>query len=70
MSLDEGGIQYIELRQMEVEKIPGWVGVPEETRSRMIATAKNFTTQTTFRDHADSERDFGRCERVGVSVLA
>lgn len=49
MSLDEGGTHYMDLRQMEVEKIPGWVGASEEMRGRIVAAAKIFLTDTQFR---------------------
>jgi hypothetical protein len=49
MSVDEGGTHYMDLRQMEVEKIPGWVGASEGMRGRIIAAAKTFLTETPFR---------------------
>jgi hypothetical protein len=49
MSLDEGGTHYLNLRQMEVEKLPGWLGASEGMRGRIVAAAKIFLMETPFR---------------------
>jgi hypothetical protein len=48
MSVDEGGTRYIPLREMDVDKLPGWLQAPDEMRSRIIAAAKAYLTLTTF----------------------
>jgi hypothetical protein len=48
MSVDEGGTRYIPLREMDVDKLPGWLQAPNEMRSRIIAAAKSYLTLTTF----------------------
>jgi hypothetical protein len=48
MSLDQGGIRYMAFRQMDIEKLPGWLQAPDEMRSRIIAAAKTYLTLTDF----------------------
>jgi len=48
MSLDEGGTHYMAPRQMDVDKLPGWMHASDEMRSRIIAAAKTYLTSTTF----------------------
>ncbi len=48
MSVDEGGTRYMAFRQMDVDKLPGWLQAPNEMRSRIIAAAKAYLTLTTF----------------------
>jgi hypothetical protein len=48
MSVDEGGTHYMVLREMTVDKLPGWLQAPKEMRSRIISAAKAYLTLTTF----------------------
>jgi hypothetical protein len=71
MSLDEGGTHYMNLRQMEVEKLPGWVQSSEETKSRIVAAAKRFLTETSARTlewFPSTQVPFGAS--AGVNALA
>jgi hypothetical protein len=71
MSLDEGGTHYMDLRQMEVEKLPGWTGASEDMKSRMIVAAKVFLMQTTVRESVwfpSTQIPYGAS--AGVNALA
>ncbi|HWA95851.1 MAG TPA: hypothetical protein VG844_14715 [Terracidiphilus sp.] len=48
MSVDEGGTRYMAPRQMNVEKLPGWLQASDEMRSRIVGAAKTYLTSTTF----------------------
>ncbi|HEV2395985.1 MAG TPA: hypothetical protein VGS27_03440 [Candidatus Sulfotelmatobacter sp.] len=48
MSVDEGGTHYQAFRQMDVDKLPGWLQATNEMRSRIIAAAKAYLTLSTF----------------------
>jgi hypothetical protein len=50
MSVDEGGTHYMDLRQMDIEKLPGWMRASEDMRARTVAAAKRFLMRTDFRD--------------------
>ena len=50
MSVDEGGTHYMDLRQMDIEKLPGWMRAAEDMRARTVAAAKRFLMRTDFRD--------------------
>ena len=71
MSLDVGGTHYMDLRQMEVETLPGWVGASEGMRGRIVAAAKIFLTETQFRTLAwftSTQVPYGAS--AGVNALA
>lgn len=51
MSVDEGGTHYLNFRQMEVEKLPGWIQASQDLRGRIIEAAKTFLTTTSFRSN-------------------
>ena len=71
MSLDEGGTHYMNLRQMEVEKLQGWLGASEGTRGRIVAAAKIFLTEKPFRTLAwfpSTQVPYGAS--AGVNALA
>ena len=48
MSIDEGGTRYMAFRQMDVDKLPGWLQASDEMKLRIVAAAKTYLTQTTF----------------------
>ena len=52
MSVVEGGLHYMHLSDMEVQKLPGWLAASDEMKARMVAAAKVFLAQTTFRNLA------------------
>jgi hypothetical protein len=71
MSLDEGGTHYLNLRQMEVEKLPGWLGASVGMRGRIVAAAKIFLMETPFRTLSwfpSTQVPFGAS--AGVNALA
>jgi hypothetical protein len=71
ISLDEGGTHYLNLRQMEVEKLPGWLGASVGMRGRIVAAAKIFLMETPFRTLSwfpSTQVPFGAS--AGVNALA
>jgi hypothetical protein len=48
MSVEEGGTHFMSLRDMEVQKLPGWSVASEGLKARMIVAAKVFLEQTSF----------------------
>lgn len=70
MSIEEGATHYIYFQQMHIEKLPGWIASPEETRVRIRGAAKQYLTQTTFPDlDSSASRQPRNGASAGVNAL-
>jgi hypothetical protein len=60
MSVEEGTPGSFQPRWMKMPTLPGWIGASEETRNRIVQSAKRYLTRTTFPESGPAEPNLAR----------